>query len=81
MTTTNDKPRACDGDETRSVRIGCTEMEECEACGVAVRWDFTGHPFFGFQSTCGLRQADHARFTPSEEGTACGSAEKESESI
>jgi hypothetical protein len=66
--------RACDGGQTRSVRFGCFEGEECEACEVAVSWDLTEHPFFGFKSACGARQAHPARLTDSETGKATGSA-------
>ncbi len=47
----DDKPKACDGGETREVYHPGTSFEECLACGSAVRWDLQDNRFFGWQ-TC-----------------------------
>lgn len=44
--------RACMGADTRQTREFMEHMEECRACGSAVRWDLVDHPFFGFKAAC-----------------------------
>ena len=44
--------RACKGGETRCVQTLTRHMDQCQACGVAVRCDLIDHPCFGFEAGC-----------------------------
>ncbi|MES0071858.1 hypothetical protein [Mesorhizobium sp. M0058] len=43
---------ACLGATTKSIRVCMEHMEECRACGTAVRIDLLDHPVFGFKAGC-----------------------------
>jgi len=52
----NSEDCACKGAPTRSFG----DMEACEACGVAVRWDKVNDPLFGFAAACENHQSGHS---------------------
>lgn len=48
----DDDRMACMGAATITERKATGDMEECQVCGISVRFDMTEHRFFGFAASC-----------------------------